>query len=119
MSLYWNSHIDMFMSGAIIFQLVTVYGILQDLSLPFGLKIIEELIPYLSLQSFSKSMFEAYGRTWYMSIIPAGYDAQFFTLYQNVVGIGHSWVGSLWVDFIFQENGSAFVMNIILFLFVM
>ena len=68
----------MFMLGAIIFQLVTVYGIFAVFpQLPFGLKIIEELIPYLSLQSFSKSMFEAYGRTWYMSIIPAGYDAQF------------------------------------------
>lgn len=113
-------HIDMFLLATIVFQIVTCYAIFAGFpQIPFGLKLVEEFIPYLFIQSFSKAIFEAYGRTWYMKIIPAGYDSQFFTLYQNAVGIGHSWSGSKWADFVFEQNGSIMVMNTFLFLFIM
>ena len=102
----------MFLLATIVFQIVTCYAIFAGFpQIPFGLKLVEEFIPYLFIQSFSKAIFEAYGRTWYMKIIPAGYDSQFFTLYQNAVGIGHSWSGSKWADFVFEQNGSIMVMN--------
>jgi MFS-type transporter involved in bile tolerance (Atg22 family) len=113
-------HIDMFLMATFVFQLVTFYAIFAVFpQIPFGLKVIEEFIPYLVIQSFCKAIFEAYGRTWYMKVIPSGYDSQFFALYQNAVGIGQSWSGSKWADFVFQENGSIMIMNIFIFLFVM
>ena len=114
-------HIDAFMFATALFQFFMLYALFANFAeLPFGLKFVEEAYALTFFHGLWNGPLYAYGRSAFMKVVPAGFDAQFFTLYQSATGVnGNSWLGAKMVDNEFQATGTVRLMYLFLFLFVM
>jgi MFS-type transporter involved in bile tolerance (Atg22 family) len=113
-------HIDMVMLCTGLFQSLMLYALFVNASgLVFGLKSVEEVYGLTFFQGFFSGPLMAYCRTAFLHVIPAGFESQFFSLYQNSFGVGYSWLGAKMADAVFRDTGSVRLMYVWIFLLVL
>eukprot|EP00002_Diphylleia_rotans_P005120 TRINITY_DN1416_c0_g1_i4.p1 TRINITY_DN1416_c0_g1~~TRINITY_DN1416_c0_g1_i4.p1 ORF type:complete len:318 (-),score=58.44 TRINITY_DN1416_c0_g1_i4:179-1132(-) len=84
--------------------MLPIYGLFGFFA-PFGLVSLGELYAFGFVYGFNLGSIQSFSRTLFADLIPIGYEAEFFGLYE-ITDKGSSWIGPLLVSVILQGTGS-------------